>query len=384
MQQFKSKQLAYLIANFKSHKFSGALKVQVQPPQSTPMRERVIVFNQGWMTYAGEHIVSASELATTIGHQHKVQVMDTALRLAKKRIQNNSIQNYFELLVQLQLFQWADVAAFMKTRLLSTLEQLIPYSGTIIEDPELVFDLRYTNTQPGFRWCDLQPILTQRQQQWEALSPVIPSIDAVPRSLDHDSADPTVTQHLHKWVNGQHSIADIATASEQDPLELAQQYYQWAKSGWLTCKKSDPLASAVADSSHQQSSQKGNSGRPIVLSVDDSPVVQTMIKRAIQDRYQVELANNAVDALNLLNKKKVSLVLLDVTMPDIDGLELCRTIRSISKFHDLPVVMLTAKDGIYNKLKGQMAGSTHYLTKPITQDKLLDILNRYAPVTVQA
>lgn len=380
MQQFKSKQLAYLIANFKSHKFSGTLNIEAKFSKNKQPRKRVIVFNQGWMTYAGEHIVSASELATAIGHQYKVQVMDTALRLAKKRIQNNSIQDYFELLVQLQLFQWTDVEAFMRTRLLSTLEQLTPYSGAITEDSELVFDLRYTNAQPGFRWCDLQPILTRRKQQWAALSPVIPSIEAVPRILDLAPVDPTVTQHLHKWVDGQRSIADISTGSEQDPLELAQQYYQWAKSGWLTCKGSTPL---VSDSNHQNS-QRDDSGRPIVLSVDDSAVVQTMIKRAIQDRYQVELANNAVDALNLLNKKRISLVLLDVTMPDIDGLELCRTIRSISKFHDLPVVMLTAKDGMYNKLKGQLAGSTHYLTKPITQDKLLDVLNRYAPITVQA
>lgn len=384
MKQFKSKQLAYFIANYKSHKFSGVLNIQVQAPQLDKPRKRVIAFHKGWMTYAGEQLRSAPELATLLGVQLKVQVMDSALKLAKKRITSSSIQDYLELLVRLQIFTWAEVQSYMQTRLLGILEQLIPYDGVITEEPELTFDLQLTESQPGFRWCDLQPFLEQRQQQWTALAPAIPSIEAIPRIKDITSADTDTTQYLRKWIDGQHSLVDISINADQDPLKLAQLYYKWTKVGWLTFEESRQPEAELTSSARQTGFQPDDSGKQIVLSVDDSSVVQTMIKRAIQDCYQVVLANNAVDALNLLNSNDISLVLLDVTMPGIDGLELCRTIRSISKFHDLPVVMLTAKDGVFNKLKGQMAGATHYLSKPITQDKLLEVLNRYVPNNVKA
>jgi twitching motility two-component system response regulator PilG len=113
--------------------------------------------------------------------------------------------------------------------------------------------------------------------------------------------------------------------------------------------------------------------------VDDSKIVQTMITRAISDVYDVWLANNAIDALNILQQQNVALLLLDVTMPDIDGLELCRTIRAMSQFKELPIIMLTAKDGIIDKFKGQFAGSTQYLTKPVDREKLLPVLEKYIP-----
>jgi twitching motility two-component system response regulator PilG len=123
--------------------------------------------------------------------------------------------------------------------------------------------------------------------------------------------------------------------------------------------------------------QPESKNRAIILSVDDSPVVQTTIKRALADRYHVLLASNAIDALSIMNQKEIALLLLDVTMPGVDGLEMCRTVRSIPKFRDLPIVMLTARDGFVDKIKGQIAGSTHYLTKPFHNEKLIEIVEKY-------
>ncbi|WP_281291183.1 response regulator [Hyella patelloides] len=118
--------------------------------------------------------------------------------------------------------------------------------------------------------------------------------------------------------------------------------------------------------------------------MDDSPVVQAMLKRSLSDRYEVILANNGMDALKILNsnKKNIELILLDVTMPDIDGIELCRTIRRFKKFQTLPIIMLTAKDGMFDKVKGKFAGSTEYLTKPVDKEELLTIIGKYVPSMV--
>ncbi len=71
-----------------------------------------------------------------------------------------------------------------------------------------------------------------------------------------------------------------------------------------------------------------------------------------------------MDALDIISHKSVALLLLDVSMPEIDGLELCRTVRNLPQYRGLPIVMLTARDSVFDKARGRMAGATDYLTKP--------------------
>jgi len=110
--------------------------------------------------------------------------------------------------------------------------------------------------------------------------------------------------------------------------------------------------------------------QPTVLAVDDSTVMHGVVKQALADTYKVLVADNAVDALSIIYHNKVSVLLLDVSMPGIDGLELCRTIRSIPQFQALPIIMLTARDGAFDKVQGRLAGATEYLTKPFETEKL--------------
>lgn len=114
---------------------------------------------------------------------------------------------------------------------------------------------------------------------------------------------------------------------------------------------------------------------PTILSVDDSKIVQVSIKRALQETCEVLLSNNALNALKTLNSKKVDLLLLDVTMPDMDGLQMCRTLRTIPKFKELPIVMVTARDTLVDQMKGKLAGTTHYLTKPFNYKELREIVH---------
>lgn len=114
-----------------------------------------------------------------------------------------------------------------------------------------------------------------------------------------------------------------------------------------------------------------------VLAVDDSPVMQELIRRALTNHYQVLVADNAVDALSTLSRETITVLLLDVSMPDIDGLELCRTIRNLPQFQDLPIVMLTARDRAFDKIQGRLAGTTEYLTKPFDAKQLCEVVSKY-------
>lgn len=116
--------------------------------------------------------------------------------------------------------------------------------------------------------------------------------------------------------------------------------------------------------------------QPTILAVDDSPVVHQMVRRTLGDAYRVLVADNATDALSIVYQEDVSLVLLDVSMPDIDGLELCRTVRSLPQFKGLPVVMLTGRNGAFDRVQGRLAGASEYLTKPFEADVLRQTISR--------
>jgi CheY-like chemotaxis protein len=373
MQEFKAGQLHKVLKALQDNQFSGVAYINVAAGAQKQQRSRVLAFRNGMITYAAPQLLNAQELVLLLGKKFKVSGMESTINLARSKVKNqDSIREFLNIFIRFGIFQLQDIEEFMQLKVVSTLEQLLPYPGTLQPNTDTPFDLSYGADSHGFEWVQLQQTIAYRQQQWAELAPVISSMEAIPQRLEgaQDISDPTIAKHLERWVNGLHSVVDIGESLQQDSLRLARTYFQWAKKGWITFDDKD-YSDSPSVTNHS------NSDLPIILSVDDSPIVQTMIKRAICDRYRVLLASNAVDALNLMKGNKISLLLLDVTMPDIDGLELCRTIRNIAKFRDLPVIMLTAKEGMIDKLKGQIAGSTHYLTKPVDREKLLTVIEKY-------
>ena len=116
--------------------------------------------------------------------------------------------------------------------------------------------------------------------------------------------------------------------------------------------------------------------QPTVLAVDDSLVMHELIQQALSENYHVLVVDNAMEALTILYQQQVSILLLDVTLPEIDGLELCRTVRSLPQFQHLPIIMLTARDGAFDQVQGHLAGATEYLTKPFESQHLIAVIER--------
>ena len=114
-----------------------------------------------------------------------------------------------------------------------------------------------------------------------------------------------------------------------------------------------------------------------VLSVDDSLISQQMIKRALDPSYRVLLADNAVDALSVIYQEtSIKALLLDISMPGIDGFELCRTVRSLPRFKNIPIVMVTSRDTQRDREEARMAGASGYLTKPCEPERLKAVMGK--------
>ena len=93
---------------------------------------------------------------------------------------------------------------------------------------------------------------------------------------------------------------------------------------------------------------------------------------------QVLLAEDGFDALAKIADHQPAVVFCDIMMPRLDGYQTCALIKKNPRFRATPVVMLSSKDGLFDRARGRMAGSDHYLTKPFTQDSLLDTVARFA------
>ncbi|MBN9644709.1 response regulator transcription factor [Corynebacterium mendelii] len=107
-----------------------------------------------------------------------------------------------------------------------------------------------------------------------------------------------------------------------------------------------------------------------ILVVDDEQAVRESLRRSLSfNGYDVVLAEDGEQALDLIEKEQPELVILDVMMPKIDGLEVCRTLRSGGD--DRPILVLTARDGVSERVAGLDAGADDYLPKPFALEELL-------------
>jgi twitching motility two-component system response regulator PilG len=117
--------------------------------------------------------------------------------------------------------------------------------------------------------------------------------------------------------------------------------------------------------------------KPTILTVDDCIFIQELIKEVLGEEYNILVANNSAEALSLIYQQPISMLLLDVCMPGVDGLDLCRTLRSLPQFAELPIIMITAKDTVFDKVQGRLAGATAYLTKPFELSLLEKVCNKF-------
>ncbi len=122
-----------------------------------------------------------------------------------------------------------------------------------------------------------------------------------------------------------------------------------------------------------------------VLVVDDSNTIRRSAEIFLkQGGYEVMLADDGFDALSKVNDYQPQLIFCDIIMPKLDGYQTCAIIKRNARFADTPVVMLSSKDGVFDKARGRMVGSEDYLTKPFTKDQLLKAVQQFGKTTVGA
>jgi twitching motility two-component system response regulator PilG len=116
-----------------------------------------------------------------------------------------------------------------------------------------------------------------------------------------------------------------------------------------------------------------------VMVIDDSSTIRRSAEIfLVQAGYQVILAQDGFDALAKINDHQPNVIFCDILMPRLDGYQTCALIKKSPKFQRIPVIMLSSKDGLFDRARGRMVGSDEYLTKPFTKDSLLKTVQMHA------
>jgi CheY-like chemotaxis protein len=369
---YQAQDLPRLLESFRQEQVTGTLQLEVEV-QPNKYWHRVLGWYQGEITYGGNKVLDRGELIRKLVQKFKPEYAQSIDNwLTQQLVHPYPTRDLLNVLVQRQVLTWEQVEGWVQGQVVFGLEQSISFAGKYRFTPSAERDLYYGDDERGLNWNQLMLAVNTRQQYWGKISSLIPSVAAVPLAPTSTTlgkiTETAIVQHIQKWFDGKRTIVEIAIAVDRDPLQVARSYAQWAQMGWMQCQRTIDLSQETITPPEL----------PIVLSVDDSPIVQTRIKRALSEHCEVLLANDAMSALHLLARQPVDLLLLDVTMPGIDGIELCQTLRRMSKFAQLPIIMLTAKDKSYDKALAEMVGATEYLTKPLDDEKLIAIVNRYA------
>ncbi len=115
-----------------------------------------------------------------------------------------------------------------------------------------------------------------------------------------------------------------------------------------------------------------------VLVIDDSNTIRRSAEIFLkQGGYEVLLAEDGFDALSKVNDHAPDLIFCDILMPRLDGYQTCAIIKRNARFASVPIIMLSSKDGLFDKARGRMVGSEDYLTKPFTKDQLLQAVSQH-------
>jgi twitching motility two-component system response regulator PilG len=127
--------------------------------------------------------------------------------------------------------------------------------------------------------------------------------------------------------------------------------------------------------------EKGEMSGLRVMVIDDSKTIRRTAEMLLKkEGCAVMTASDGFEALAKISDQQPQIIFVDIMMPRLDGYQTCALIKNNSQFKHVPVIMLSSKDGLFDKAKGRIVGSEQYLTKPFTREELLGAIRKYVEV----
>jgi twitching motility two-component system response regulator PilG len=410
-QKFSPCKLLEPIANSQSN---GYLKVTWNSV------EWQIYFNLGRLIYATHSLDPFERLERHLRQlSNEIPTLTSAIRTqARLNFESESLSNpniCSDYLAICWLVEEQHIKTQEAVKLLKNITQEVFESYLLLQEGFYQF-ISNNDKYPKFHRIEIQPFVEECQQKlntWQSMSSLIASPEQRPYfvSLSHaqQKLPPEKGEKLSKLLKG-FSFRQLAVLTKKDELSIAQGLYALIKDKVVILREPQspydklpkiPIAESVPILISEPTIVKGDRETlskntlpniPLasfsqatvaqrthkVICIDDSPTILREINRFLEN-YDLEV--HAVDdsgkALREIISIKPDIILMDVSMPAIDGYKLCRLIRNHSLFQNTPVIMVTGNTGLVDRAKARIAGATDYMTKPFTQADLVKMVFRY-------
>jgi CheY-like chemotaxis protein len=244
---------------------------------------------------------------------------------------------------------------------------------------------------PAAAFVPIRPIYEQVQQLWQdwqaaeltEWSPNLAFVVWDPDELQKQTSF-TAFHNLTLLADGDRTLRDIAIQLKQPLIPLTRSLIPYIQRGiigltqvpdWSSDRLSSPNRSSpppAAAPAFRRSTQ------PLITYIEDSGFDSIAMSEIVtQAGYRYINVRNPIEALPALLEQKPSLIFLDLLMPVTNGYEVCAQIRRVSALKDTPIIIVTSKDGIVDRVRAKLAGSSGFIAKPIDRDKVLNVLGNY-------
>ncbi|MBE9043354.1 response regulator [Pleurocapsales cyanobacterium LEGE 10410] len=232
---------------------------------------------------------------------------------------------------------------------------------------------------------NIESAFKQMQQQWSAwiqsgFTSVYPDHAPKIKSREQlEKAVPTVVyQNFVKLLDGRRSLRDLAVGMNKDLLLLTKSIYPYVHKGLLELVKV-PDQNSVNSKTNSANKPIASGNNHLIACIDDSPqICQIMNQIIVKAGYRFLGIQQPIQAVPKLIGVNPKMIFLDIGMPILNGYEVCTQIRRVSKLQEVPIIMLTGNDGVFDRVKAKVCGASDFLSKPIEVDKILQTIDKFS------
>ncbi len=285
------------------------------------------------------------------------------------------------------LYLWTEQKKISREQVTRVIETIIvEVLFDITQTMQIAYELKPTNALPmQLIFVDAEQIILKTQRHWQAWqtakvadrSPNQAPIIRHPAQLQKCTSA-NVYASLSKLLNGQRTLRDLAVLLKRDVVDITRSLLPYVQSGLVELMAVSDWTPPISPPSMQTASITCSHQSPLIACVDDSPMVcQTMEKILTEAGYKFLAVNDALRAIAILLSRKPDVLFLDLVMPNANGYEICSHLRKLPAFRETPILILTGNDGIVDRVRAKMSGSTDFLSKPVKAESVLAAIRKH-------
>ena len=230
-----------------------------------------------------------------------------------------------------------------------------------------------------------EQVINEANKLWQAWqgakvadrSPDMAPVIRQPEALKKRTS-PQVFQNLSQLLDGKQSLRDLSIRMKRDVVTVTRSLLPYVQLGLVQLVKIDDVTPPISGPIAKKFSKSVTPHRTLIACVDDSPAIcQTMEQIVTGAGYQFISEMDGLRAIAVLLSRKPDLIFLDLIMPNTNGYEICTQLRKLSFFKNTPIIIVTGNDGIIDRVRAKMAGSTDFISKPINGETIVNTANKY-------